>query len=266
MAGLASLVLAAGPAWAQTLTIKVNPTVAAQPASQVAFPIEVGPAASVPPSSFVRLRGLPPMAALSDGHSIAPGSWAIPIGALSGLKITLPAATTGKSEISITLVGVDGSVLGETKSTLVIAASAGEQAKREPPAPAGPVSILRAGPLQVVPERPERPVPPVMAAPSAAPSLTADDRARALRFIKRGDEQLEEGNVAQARLLYEKAAEIGLAQGAMALASTYDADELARLDVRGIQGDRAAATRWYERARQLGAAEADQRLRRLGAK
>ena len=183
-------------------------------------------------------------------------------------SITLPAATTGKSEISITLVAVDGTVLVETKSTLVIAsASPNGQAKRDV-APAAPVSILRAGPLQVVPERAERPGPaqPAATAPPPAPSLTADDRTRALRFLKRGDEQLEEGNVAQARLLYEKAAEIGLAQGAMALAATYDADELARLDVRGIESSREAARRWYERARQLGAAEADQRLHRLGAK
>ena len=51
----------------------------------------------------------------------------------------------------------------------------------------------------------------------------------------------------------------------MALAATYDAAELSRLGVRGLQPDRAVARRWYERARQLGAAEAEQRLRRLGA-
>ncbi len=86
-----------------------------------------------------------------------------------------------------------------------------------------------------------------------------------MRLVKRGDEQLTEGGVAQARLLYERAAEAGLAQGAMSLAATYDAAELGRLDVRGLQPDRAMAQRWYERARQLGATEAEQRLRRLGA-
>ena len=68
-----------------------------------------------------------------------------------------------------------------------------------------------------------------------------------------------------ARLFYERAADAGLAQAAMSLAATFDADELAKLQVRGIQADAKEARRWYERARQLGAAEAEQRLRRLGA-
>jgi TPR repeat protein len=86
-----------------------------------------------------------------------------------------------------------------------------------------------------------------------------------MRLVKKGDEQLAEGGVAQARLLYERAAEAGLAEGAMALAATYDAAELGRLGVRGMQPDATAAKRWYERAQQLGAVEAAQRLRRLGA-
>ena len=94
--------------------------------------------------------------------------------------------------------------------------------------------------------------------------MSAEQRERAMRFLKRGDEHLAEGGIAQARLLYERAAEAGLAQGAMALAATYDPAELERLGVRGLRPDRAAALRWYEKARQLGAREAEQRLRRLG--
>jgi hypothetical protein len=41
------------------------------------------------------------------------------------------------------------------------------------------------------------------------------DRERAIRLVKKGDEQLAEGNIAAARLFYERAANIGLAQGAM---------------------------------------------------
>ena len=265
------MLLDVGPAWvqAQRPNLSVAPTVTAEPASQIAFPIRVEPAGALPRSSFVRLRGLPPMAALSDGHSIAPGSWAVPIAALPNLKITLPATSTGTSEISITLVNIDGSVLVETNSTLVVAAPArpsgvtsGQAAAARDTGP--PISILRAGtPLQVIPERVERsPPPPPL---SAAPTMTPQDRERALRLMKKGDEQLAEGNVAQARLLYERAADAGLALGAMQLAGTYDGAELGRLGVRGLQADRDAARKWYERARQLGAAEADQRLRRLGA-
>jgi hypothetical protein len=241
-------------------SITVPPAVAAEAASQAAFPIRVGPPNAVPHNSFVRLRGLPPMAALSEGHSIAPGAWAVSLAALSNLKITLPAGSSGRSEIVVTLVAIDGSVLAEAKSTLAVAAAQKPdkgQAQREPGAPAI-ASILRAG----VAEGAERGTAPPQ---PGTPPTTPQDRERALRLVKKGDEQLGEGNVAAARLFYERAAESGLAQGAMALASTFDGVELARLGVRGIQPDAKEARRWYERARQLGASDAEERLRRIGA-
>jgi TPR repeat protein len=57
-----------------------------------------------------------------------------------------------------------------------------------------------------------------------------------------------------------------VAQAALALASTYDPDELDRLLVVGIKPDQDLARRWYERATELGAPEAERRLKRLGAK
>jgi TPR repeat protein len=83
--------------------------------------------------------------------------------------------------------------------------------------------------------------------------------------MKKGNEELEAGNVSSARLLYEYAADVGLAQAAMALAATFDADELAKLNVRGVAPNPKEARRWYERARQLGATDAAQRITRLGA-
>jgi TPR repeat protein len=63
------------------------------------------------------------------------------------------------------------------------------------------------------------------------------------------------------------AADAGLAEGALALAATFDPDELARRQVLGgVQPDRAAARRWYERALELGASEAENYLRRLDAR
>ena len=118
--------------------------------------------------------------------------------------------------------------------------------------------------------------PPIEASPSAveareaapsAPSgqiMSAADQQRVQRAMKKADEELEAGNVSAARLLYEFAADAGLAQGAMALAATFDADELAKLGVRGVAPDPKEARRWYERARQLGAADAAQRITRLG--
>jgi TPR repeat protein len=93
--------------------------------------------------------------------------------------------------------------------------------------------------------------------------MQPNDGERALEFMAKGNAHLADGRVAPARLFFERAADMGLAQAAMALARTYDASELGRPELRNVMPDAAAARRWYERARALGAREAEQRLRRL---
>ncbi len=227
-----------------------------EPSTEVALPIKVGPPGAVPRGCFVRLRGLPATAALSDGHSIAPGAWAVPMAALPNLTILMPVSAKGRSEILISLLSPDGSVLAEASAVLVVAPASlppnGEPPDRK-------AAALRVAPTPPTPEAPPRELPPT------GPLLSREARERALRLVKKGDEQLAEGGIAQARLLYERAAEAGLALGAMAMASTYDAVELERLGTLGLKPAREAARRWYQRARELGAVEAEGRLRRLGA-
>jgi hypothetical protein len=239
--------------------LSVATTISAEPGTETLLAVRIGAPEAVPKGSFIRIRGLPPTVAVSEGYSIAPGSWAVPIAALPKLKLTLPASAAGKSDVSITLVGIDGTILAQAKSTLLVAAppagnETANRAAKVPPA----ATILRAG----TPE-PAMPEPPVTAPSRNAAPMTEEQRARALRLLDRGNEHLAEGGIAQARLLYERAAEAGLAQAAMALAGTYDHSELQRLGVQGLKADHAQAQRWYERARQLGAPEAEQRLRRL---
>jgi hypothetical protein len=248
------------PAFAQSPpTITIAPTLKFEAPSETPLEISVGPIAALPRGSLLRLHGLPPLAALSAGYSIAPGAWAVPLATLPNLKIVLPGAVNGRSLIKASIVSSDGAVLAEAQSTLVVVPRA------TPPKVATPVeSPSTAPPPSARGQLAPRAVPLQSAPPPK--SLSVEERERALRLVKRGDEQLAEGGIAQARLLYERAAEAGLAQGAMALAATYDPDELARLGVVGIQPDRATAARWYERARALGATEAAQRLQRLGAR
>lgn len=231
--------------------------VSAEPAAQVPLRIQVAEG-SVPRSSFIRLKGLPSMAALSDGHSTAPGSWAIPLTALDGLKVTLPKQATGEFEVVVTLVNTDGSVLGEARAKLVIQG-----------ATAGTAPVPQTGAKATVAVK----TPPSTAAeggvsppPAAVPAMTAKARERALKLFREGNSHMAQGNVSAARLVYELAAEAGLASAAMALAGTYDGTELRKLNVLGVQPDPKAAKHWYEVARQLGESEAEQRLQRLGAK
>jgi hypothetical protein len=96
------------------------------------------------------------------------------------------------------------------------------------------------------------------------PAIQHEDRERALRLKQKGDEQLAEGLVAPARLLYEKAADLGLAEAALALAATYDEMAPAHSHLRGVGSDLKAAAHWYERARLLNARNTEQQVQTLG--
>lgn len=228
--------------------IVVAPTIVAEPASQAPFVIQVGPPDTLPRNSFLRLRGFPASVSLSEGYAIGPGSWAIPLFGLPSLKAIVPAGVSGRNEISITLVGVDGTTLAESRTALVIAA--------HPP------------PERVLPPPPQRQTapgalpPPVKRAPD--PELSAEDKARAERMLAQGARHMEQGNISAARMFFQRAAEAGLAAGALRMGATYDPAELGRLEsLAGVNADRNEARKWYELARDLGAPEAADRLGRL---
>jgi hypothetical protein len=224
-------------------SIAVPAETRAEAASRVRFEIRIGPPEAIGKNSFVRIRGLPSAVALSEGHSIAPGAWAVPLNALPNLTLILPIGQQGPAEVSISLVSLEGTVLAEAKTTLVVTASA--------PAARGEES--RATGAGAPPRAP-------------VPKLTAEQRERAQALHALGLEKLEHGDVYGARKFFELAGSMGLPQGAVAAAGTYDPDELAKLRVLGLQPDVAAARKWYERARELGAVEAADRLRRLGSR
>jgi hypothetical protein len=229
--------------------IVVAPTIVAEPASQAPFVIHVGPPDALPTNSFLRLRGFPTSVSLTEGHAIAPGSWAIPLFGLPTLKAIVPAGVTGRNEISITLVGVDGTTLAESRTALVIVA---------PPPPERP----QLPPPQQRQAAPVATLPPVRRA-APLPELSAEDRARAERMLAQGAKHLEQGNISAARMFFQRAAEAGSAAGALRMGGTYDPMELGRLESLGVNADRNEARKWYEMARELGAPEAMDRLGRL---
>ena len=244
----------------------VATTILAEPASQTVLSIQVGPPGSVPGNTFVRLRGLPASVSLSEGYAIAPGSWAVPLFGLPSLKAIVPAGVSGRSEIIIHLVGVDGTTLAETKTALVVGpatiiAPPERPAAERIPAERPQQRALATSPAPTPPAAPNRNV-----QPPAPANLTADEKQRAERLVISGDRHLEQGNIGAARQFFQRAAEAGLALGAIKMAATYDPSELDRLGVK-VQGaipDRAEARKWYERARTLGAPEAEDRLARIG--
>lgn len=107
---------------------------------------------------------------------------------------------------------------------------------------------------------------PVLSPPAApttyrpAPTLDREDIAV---LQKQGDQLISVGDVAAARVLFERAAEAGHGQAAMALGATYDPVVLTKLGVRGIAPDVEKAQHWYQKAREFGSPEAPTWLAKL---
>jgi hypothetical protein len=228
--------------------ITVAPTIVAAPASQVALSIQISPQETLPTNSFLRMRGLPASVSLTEGHAIAPGSWAVPLFALTNLKANIPAGMSGRTDFVISLLSADGTLIAEAKSALVIGAAA------TPPPAEKSSGDSRPPPSPVPAVRPQ--------APRAA-ELPPQEKVRAERLLAKGEEYFGSGNIAAARDFFERAADIGLASAALRLAATFDPAELQRVEAKGVVPDRALARKWYERARELGAPEAGERLARL---
>jgi hypothetical protein len=239
--------------------ISVPSIIVAEPASQVRLSIQVESVESLPSQTYVVLRGLPPGVSLAGGHALGAGSWAVPLYALRALPLNIPIGSSGRSELTISLVSVDGVHLAKAGTVLAI----------------GPTTVTslpsqKALPAERAPEpgvqdlappqsesRPERAL-----SPPREPS--AEERALAERLVAQAERFFTQGDIVSARLLFRRAADWGSAPAALRLAATYDPAELLRLQVQGVTPDRAEARKWYERARELGAPEAQERLARLG--
>jgi hypothetical protein len=219
------------------LRIAVAPIIAAAPASQVPLTVRIAPVDATPRNSFLRVRGVPPTVSLSEGYVTAPGSWSVPLNGLATLQMIVPAGASGRAELVLSLIGEDGAMLAEARSALVV---------QPPPAPAATAAPPQAGPAP------------------RGPVLTPAAREAADKFIVRGEAEIAQGNVAAARQFFLRAAQLGLARGALLLAATHDPRELARWGARGVQPNVGEARKWYERARELGAPEAEGRLAGLG--
>jgi hypothetical protein len=118
------------------------------------------------------------------------------------------------------------------------------------PAVLTPTEPARAPVVALGPGAPPAPgVPPPTAVRPAAAELAA--------LVARGDEFFVTGDVASARLFYERAADAGDAQAALRMGESFDPGFLDQARVRGAKGDPAKAISWYRRARELGSAEAE---------
>ena len=106
---------------------------------------------------------------------------------------------------------------------------------------------------------------PPMVAPAtpAVPAARRMDSEELANLMSRAKALLASGDISPARLLLERAAEAHEASAALMLAQTYDPTVLGTQDIRNITPDPAMARTWYQRAAQLGSADAQRRLSQL---
>jgi hypothetical protein len=106
-----------------------------------------------------------------------------------------------------------------------------------------------------------------LAAPQApAPAATRVrtlDRAEIAGLVKRGEQLMQNGDLASARLLLQRAAEANDVSAALSLGASYDPNVLQKLRVYGPAGDVGKARFWYDKAREFGSAEAVSRIEQL---
>jgi TPR repeat protein len=82
-------------------------------------------------------------------------------------------------------------------------------------------------------------------------------------LMQRGQQLVASGDLASARVVFQRAAEAGDAAAALAIGSTYDPTVLAKFGMRGPTADAAKARAWYQRAQEFGSPEAARQLELL---
>jgi hypothetical protein len=192
------------------------------------FPIVIDPVDARAAATSVIILGLPPGATLSSGRLVQDGAWSVPIADVGSLKLSVGDKAVGRFELTLDLRSSNAGLIATGRTNL--------QVTRR-----------------------------VAAAPNVAMSdPVRSDEVELGRIVTEGKKQLAAGNVASARLLFQRAADGGSGESARLLGDTWDPAKLFAIGVRGINGDIERAIHWYERADELGDSQAKARLSALG--
>jgi hypothetical protein len=241
--------------------------------------IVIQPEKAAPQRAMLLIRGLPSTVALTEGRLFPSGVWSVKLSDLPNLRVVAPSSVE-TSNITFALVTLEGSILAEKSAILSIATPSANDTLTiaRGSAPSAPPPSAEPAPRPANAPRANSGAESVAALPVNTPpapaatgslvtpkTLTFKETEKVQVFMQKGEEYMLSGNINLARLFYKRSADAGWAPGALALAETYDAEELARMEVvGGIQPDPALAKKWYEVARDLGSETAQQKLQRLG--
>ena len=199
-------------------------------------------AAAVPePTQPQRSIAAPPLSAEPTGAEVAAARRTPPS--------AMASASPSRDEIA---AAYQSAVKGKTP----VAEPVAREASREVAAvtPTAPI-VAAAPPAPAVRE-------PAPAPREAAPVRRIDPDELAV-LLKRARGLLAIGDITSARLLLERAADAQEPEAALMLAGTYDPQVLGSQDLRSVTPDPDAARVWYQKAAQMGSADAKRRLGQL---
>lgn len=201
-------------------------------------------AAPATSSGSFSLRGLAHGTRLSAGVALDEDGWELPLRDFDGAYVYAPPDFVGVMNATIALLSPSKQVIDSRPMRLEWIAkpdSLQPLSKREIDS-----SDASATPRQGID-------PGSVSAAAVKPI----DPQEAAALMERGRDLLRDGDIALAQLAFQRLAEAGKADAALALATTYDPRYLAAHKLVGIIGDEAKARAWYQRAKELGSMEAD---------
>jgi TPR repeat protein len=102
-------------------------------------------------------------------------------------------------------------------------------------------------------------------APIERPGLPMLNQALNSALLARGDALFVSGDLASARLFYERAANAGDGHAALRLGETFDPAFLARTGLVGFRANASVAAYWYRRAGELGVSDGKILLQAIAA-
>jgi TPR repeat protein len=175
--------------------------------------------------AYVVISGFETGSLFSVGRSVSSNVWSVPASQIGIATITPPRGFAGSMDITSGLVLADG-------------------------------KLADRGTLHLEWRRPR----------SALQSLASSRQISATEvhaLLSRGNALEATGDLAGARLVFQRAAEAGSARAAFMLAETYDPIVLETLRESGLASNVATARVWYAKAKDLGSDEAPERLERL---
>ena len=200
------------------------------------MPLEVSVDNAVQNASL-RLAGLAAGTHLSAGSQVSDSSWQVPLDRLKNVYLYAPTDFVGVMNSALDLLGPDKRLIDRREVRFEWLAK-----KESRPEPGSSIWPANPAPVQ---------------------SLNGDV---ASSLMKRGQDFLGTGDIAAARILFKRLADAGIADGAFAMARTYDPRYLTEHKVIGVVGDESKARVFYQQAAQLGSVEAAHMLEQTVSK